>query len=711
MEQAQVESMATAVIPIVKSAALIFISVFCSETFAQGLEDSGEKSYIAHCSVCHGSGAQGGDDAPPLTGQAFRKKWETQGVTALITYIKSDMPPTQVGLLEPGTYTAVTNYIAMKAGISSEPLQDDKVDSNASNKSSVPAISPDEGVDVAFNVLVVEDAVFNATKAERRRKLEQISFVTDAMLLSPPDGDWLHWRRTYDNSGFSPLKSINRQNVGELSVAWSFALPVGDNTITPLVHDGVLFINSGMFTYALDAVTGDDLWQYQQPMSEFRNTRQSMGLGIWGDTLYVPTRIGAHMQAINIHTGKLIWDKALISPLNDVMASAAPTIVDGKVIQGLSSCTLNPGGCYITALDGKTGNEIWRFYTIARPGEPDGDTWNGAPLEERFGAGVWNVGSYDPALGLIYYGVAQTYHTATLLQPNENSEDADNGLYTDSTIALDPHTGKLAWYYQHMPRDVWNLEWAFERTLLTLPGAANGQKLVVNIGKLGILEALDARTGKYAFSYDLGLQNVVTNIDPETGKKTINPELRNPPPGKSLHICPHSIGVRNWPATAYDPTTGIMYINLNESCMDFTRVPGGQIDIESSSKPRPHSDGNYGGVLALNLATGKKVWQKRRRTSQASAILATAGGLIFEGSPDRWFRASDSATGEILWQTRLNAPPSSAPIAFSVDGEDYIAVVAGQSRHDRRFLAFTPEISTGGPTTTLWVFKLGRHIN
>ena len=686
---------------IISLIAVVFL-FFASASYAQV---PGRTAYISHCAFCHGNSSQGSQFAPPLTDQAFVEKWQSQGgAEGLKAYIMSSMPPAQAGQLDAQTYTAVTNYVAITSGISSEPLADESDSSNAPSANYV--ISPDERADVIVKVPHIEDDVFKATMAKRQQKLEQMRPVTDAMLLSPPDGDWLHWRRTYDSSGYSPLKSINRENVGELSVAWSFALPVSFNGITPIVHDGVMFVNSGMYTFALDARTGDELWQFQEPESELRNMRQPFGIGIWGETLYVPTRSSAHMQALNIRTGKLVWDKALITPLNDVHLTGPPTVIRGKVIQGLSSCSINPGGCYITALDARTGKEAWRFYTIARPGEPGGDTWNGAPLEERFGGGVWNVASYDPSLGLMYYGVAQTYRTATLLQSNESSRDTNSGLYTDSTIALNPDTGKLAWYYQHMPGDVWDLDWVFERTLVTLPKANNNQKLVVNIGKIGVLDALDAKTGDFIFSYDLGVQNVVTAIDPETGRKTINPELLNPQPGEPQHICPFVVGVRNWPATAYDPTTGIMYINLNESCMDFTWVPSGYIDIRSSIKPRADTDSTFGSVVALDLTTGEKVWERRRRASQSSAILATAGNLIFEGSRDRWFRASDSATGEVLWQIRLDASPSSAPIAFSVDGEEYIAVTTGESSYDTKFIAFTPEISAGGPTTTLWVFKL-----
>src|SRR6185437_3917367 len=178
-----------------------------------------------------------------------------------------------------------------------------------------------------------------------------------------------------------------------------------------------------------------------------------------------------------------------------------------------------------------------------------GDSWNGAPVDQLFGASVWTSGSYDPKLNLVYFGTGNTYDVATLLQPHSEKGDSNDGLYTDSTVALDPETGKLAWYYQHMNRDVWDLDWVFEQSLITLPVKGKPTNLVVTGGKLAIFDAVDRATGKYAFSRDLGLQTLVRAIDPVTGQKIIDPAAE-PTPGKPSHFCSAE---RNWPTTAYDP--------------------------------------------------------------------------------------------------------------------------------------------------------------
>jgi alcohol dehydrogenase (cytochrome c) len=388
-------------------------------------------------------------------------------------------------------------------------------------------------------------------------------------------------------------------------------------------------------------------------------------------------------------------------------------VVRGKVIQGVSSCNGVKGGCFIVALDAHTGSEAWRFQTIARPGQPGGDSWNGAPVDERFGGAVWNAGSYDPDLNLLYYGVGQTYDTATLLQPQARQGESADALYTDSTLALDPDTGRLVWHYQHFNRDVWDFDWSFERLLVDLNVGGVPRKLSVTGGKIAVFDAIDRTSGRYLFSKDLGLQTLVKAIDPKTGRKIIDPALE-PEAGKTKSICPHAGGARSWLGTALDPRTKILYVPLVESCMDFTWKPraaadtaGGGSDIGWVLKARPDSDGNFGRVEALNLQTGKVAWIRRRRAPQASAILATAGGVIFEGSRDRTFRASDSATGKTLWSLRLNASPSSTPVAYSVGGQQYVAVVAGGGgAHDVTWPALTPEIVSPAGGASLWVFKL-----
>jgi alcohol dehydrogenase (cytochrome c) len=299
------------------------------------------------------------------------------------------------------------------------------------------------------------------------------------------------------------------------------------------------------------------------------------------------------------------------------------------------------------------------------------------------------------------------------LVPNAKERPENRALYTDSTVALDVNSGKLAWYYQHLARDVWDLDWAFEQSLISLPMAGHSRKLVLTGGKMALFDALDRATGQYVFSTDLGVQNVVIHVDPRTGKKTINPQVQ-PEAGVAKLVCPYGTSGRNWPS-AVDPEAGTLYVAVAESCMMHTFIPGspsesaaGGVDTRMEQRPRPDSDGNFGRLQAVSLPSGRMIWTQRQRATPSSALLVTAGGLLFSGDHDRYFRAYDEQTGRILWETRSSAAPSSFPITYSAGGEQYVAVVAGGGNAlEATRGALTPEIATppaGSPV--LFVFKL-----
>ena len=411
----------------------------------------------------------------------------------------------------------------------------------------------------------------------------------------------------------------------------------------------------------------------------------------------------------NYKTGKVIWDHAVADYRVGIRMTGGPLVAKGKVMIGTVGSLA--GGNFIVGLDAQTGEEAWRFNTIAQPGEPGGNSWNGLSLEERNGASVWVAGSYDAALNLAYFGPAQTYDTGPLLHAVDKPGITNDGLYTDSTIALNPDTGKIVWHFQHQPNDQWDLDWAFERLLIKMPVNGVNRTVVVTSGKQAIFDALDAQTGKYIFSMDLGLQNVVSAIDPVTGAKKVNAKAL--PGDGPLIVCPHAGGAKSWIPTSYNPNTKLLYVPLVESCMDLTPVAKGEkgsltSGVKWSLRPRPDSDGKYGRVEAINLETRKVVWTERQRAPQTTGTLATAGGVVFAGSLDRWIRAYDDSTGKVLWKMRLNDVPSNCPISYSVNGKQYVAVVVGNGgAQAATWPPLVPEIQNPPDKgAAIWVFEL-----
>ena len=480
---------------------------------------------------------------------------------------------------------------------------------------------------------------------------------------------------------------------------------------TPLVHDGIMFLYSaGDVVLALDATNGEMLWRYSHDGNAV--TSHKFGIALHENKVLVPTS-DLHMVALDARSGDVIWDHAIeIGNNTGYQLRSAPTVASGQVIQGMAASFV-PAGGFIIAIDLETGRETWRFNTLARPGEPGGNTWNNIPLEERQGGSVWNTGAYDPELDLVFYGVSPTYNTGPLLYPLGIEGVSNGALYTNATLALRPDTGELIWYYQHVANDQFDLDWIFERSIVELEIEGEMKKVVVTAGKPGLFDALDAATGQYLFSVDPGLQNLFSAINPVTGEKITNPNVF-PDAEEIRTVCPFYQGGRNWHASSVNNETGFLFVPMFEVCMDTLLDGTGTLlssGLGTDTVPVPGTDGNYGRLQAIDLKNRELAWQYRQEVVPASASLATAGGLVFLGYLDHGFKAFDQQTGDVLWETQLDAIPAAFPITYSVNGKQYIAIVAGQlNLHTgiwlglmNQFTGFVPE--TPG-AAALWVFAL-----
>lgn len=549
--------------------------------------------------------------------------------------------------------------------------------------------------------------------------IDKVTPVTDEVLLNPPDGDWLMWRRTYDGWGYSPLDQINKENVKDLRLAWSWAMSPGRTQETPLVRDGIIYIqNSDHTIQALDGATGDLIWEYQYDLPEGAPVRGVRNKAMYGENLIVATR-DAHLLAINAKTGQLVWDKQVANHEFGFGYSSGPIVANGVIVQGMTGCGGGqPGGCFFTGHDPDTGEELWRLHTIARGDTPEGNSWNGIPLESRHGASAWIAGSYDPEQNLIFAGVGQIYpwntEMAGLTPASADPNVTNEALYTNATLAFDPQTGEIKWYFSHLPTDSLDLDYVYERMMIDLPVDGEERKTTVTVGKIGIIEALDRVTGEYLWDVETVPQNVVLSIDPETGAKTINPEVI-PVIGETTFNCPADPGGRAWQATAYSPRTQALYLPTVEFCSNTTvnTLDPGEIYTGGgrqtySRVPVPDSDGNIGQVRAVNLTDRSEMWQYRQRPPITSSTLPTAGGVVFVGSLDRKFMAFDDETGEKLWESgKLNNSLESFPITYEANGKQYVAITSNFASGLGRLASLTPEVKLpANDPITLFVFAL-----
>ena len=667
---------------------------FTAEQAAQG-----EREYNEQCAICHGYSLEGFELAPSLSGNFFSRRWGDKPIEALAANLQR-MPPTVAGGLGARVYSQILAYMLQQNGVTA-------------GATALPEALADLG-----DLMVPAQALVDQPFTPRipgyasngplfpTSRLDELSPVSNAMLMNPPADDWLVWRRTHENLGHSPLDQIDTSNVDELRVAWTWSLPPGANMMTPLVHDGVLFAYSfGDVVQAIDAASGDLLWGYQRELISDASPNSKKGVAIYEDKIIVATS-DVHLLALDSKTGKLIWDHEIdTGNETDHTIKAAPMVVNGKAIIGLTGQRAVAGGNLIVAVDLETGTEVWRFYTIARPDAAGGNSWNGLPLEERTGGSVWTPGSYDAELNLLYFGPAPTYDTDSLRVLANAPNISTDALYTNSTIALNADTGELVWHYQHMRNDQLDHDWAFERQIINLPVNGEMRKTIVTGGKEAIFEALDAATGDYLFSIDLDMQNVITEIDSRTGAKTLNPAAI-PEPGQVLAglsmngICPDALGARNMQSTSYNPNSGILYIPMQDTCVNNLTGKRWQI------YPNPEENGLWGMVKAVDLKTREVLWTTRQFAPPASGNLTTDGGLLFTGSIDRWFKAVDQRSGEILWQQRLDNSPSSYPITYRVDGKQFVAIATNSGSFYANGMERTAGITNPPTGASLWVFAL-----
>ena len=504
--------------------------------------------------------------------------------------------------------------------------------------------------------------------------------VTDERLTSPEPENWLSYRGTYSGWGYSPLDQIDVSNVQDLSSAWAFSTnTTGGHESPPIVNDGVMFITTpGNQLFALDARNGDLLWRYQHDMPSdvigFHNTNR--GVALFGDKVYMAT-LDARVVALDAGTGEVVWDMSVADNSEGYYMTLAPLAARGKVMVGVSGGELGIRG-FVVALDTETGEEVWRTHTVPGPGEPGNDTW--PPDAWRTGgAPVWVSGHYDPDLGLTYWGTGNPGPWIGDQRPGDN-------LYSNSVIALAIDTGELVSYHQYH----WNGSWDWDEvsTPLLIDVERDGRTIkgLVHPARSGYLWILEreAESIRFVEAQPFVSQNVFTSIDPVTGRPTYD-EARKPGTGRRAEFCPSLWGGKDWPPAAYNPNTGFLYIPANENlCSASTGVE----DIEYvAGRPFtgaqtefmvvPGAD-HIGELQAWDLNSGERVWTQEFDAANWGPVLTTGGGLVFSGgTSDRYFRAFDARTGEVLWEQRTNSGIIGVPSTYVVDGVQYVAVQSG----------------------------------
>jgi len=546
--------------------------------------------------------------------------------------------------------------------------------------------------------------------------------VTTAELERPAPEDWLSFSRTPDSQRYSPLDQVNRRNVSRLALAWSRGLGTGALESIPLVRDGVMYmLTPRAVVQAVDATNGDLLWEFR-PLEDPQagSSERSKTIAIYDDLILL-SGPESMMYGIDAVSGELRWK----SQADGRVHTSGTIVADGKVISGGACGSTNRNDCYIAAHDAITGELAWKFNNIQTADDPPGfDTWGGAPVDGRL-ASAWGLpGAYDPERRLVYWGIANPMPNTRLARHGGNSDAIKRStpadLYSNSTVALDVDTGELAWYYQHLPGDDWDLDYTNERILLTSPfdpdpehvkwinpRIARGalHDMVIVIGEPGGIFALDADTGEFLWAnpFPFDVENFhIRDINIETGEVFPNFDLGFNAPG-DRHISCFWNTNSFWPS-AYHPITNAVYVPWVDVCLDMTAgdPPNGDIRVPAF---RSENRDEFAGLAKIDMETGEIRHIYKGRAPGNGAVLATAGGLVFWGDLDRRFRAFDADSGEILWETILGGAVQMSTITYAVDGRQYVAVYSGEGLMTSGLMNWA-EISPPRGHNSVYVFAL-----
>lgn len=577
----------------------------------------------------------------------------------------------------------------------------------------------------AVTLMLISGSATNAEKSA-------YTPVTEAMLLDPDPADWLMYSRTYDNQRFSPLDQIDRDNVDQLTLVWTHDMHAGTQENIPLVHGGVMFVaNPRGIIQALNATNGRVLWEYRRELPAdiekyIRGLGRARTLALYEDMLYYTSPDG-YLLALDAVTGELRWESLVQDYKSQTQHTTGPIVVNDKVLSG-RNCGNTRKYCFIAAHNAQTGKEVWKFHTTAGPGEQGDDTWGDMPADLRT-ASPWGLpGGFDPDRNLIYWGIANPNPHTRIKRHDGNPFavplTAPSELFSNSTLALNPDTGELSWYFQHLPGDDWDSDYTHERILFRAalspdpntvrwinPRIKDGEQrdMLVTVGEPGGVWVLDRDNGEFLwatpFPYDTPDFHIA-DIDVGTGVTRISRDKILTREGEQHTTCFQN--TRSYWPMAYHPVKNALYVPYHDACV--TRTGNFALDNGHSrtTHAREGSDPDaFSGLAKVNMTTGNVTHLHTQRNPGNGAVLLTAGDLLFWGDMSGTFYAIDADSGEILWDAGVTGVIQTSTITYAVDGRQFVAILTGDGLSGTYGpLAVVPELKVTREHNAIYVFAL-----
>jgi alcohol dehydrogenase (cytochrome c) len=650
---------------------LVLCFLLCSVTaLAQKPAASGAETFENRCSLCHGGDGTGGGRAPSLLG--FVRYHTDPELASLIHSGRVDkgMPGFDLSTED---IQRLIPHLRELAG-SNSAMSTAGYTGNAPMKvgtRKVPA-GPHPGSIKLTNGKVLAGTVIDgdysadvlAADGKYHLLARNGTSYTEKSIL--PKQDWTSYDGSHSGNRYSSLSQINTSNVKDLSLAWLFPTVSTRLETTPVVVDGVMYVTGWNEMYALDATTGQQLWMYRQPHTQGlvseagRGTNR--GVGIWKDRLFMVTD-SAHLLAIDRKDGSKLWDIEMGAVADGYSATAAPLIVGDLAIVGVSGGEEGARG-FVAAYRVTTGERVWRFYTIPDRSEKAAETWIGNALEHGCGA-TWLTGSYDPKLDLVYWATGNPC-------PDFNGDErkGDN-LYTNSVVALSAKTGELKWHFQFTPHDTH--DWDSEEPLLLVdqPWKGKPRSLLVHADRNGFFFVLDRASGELLLATPFVKVTWATGYD-KSGRPILT-DASQPSVDGTL-ICPASSGGTNWYSSSWNPGTKLFYLRSNEWCAVYKKQSDPLVENRWYGGVAPNQANAQSFIRALDIQSGKKVWERPLSTNNRGGVLSTAGQVIFAGGPAGTFLALDAVTGRELRHISLGQDWQASPMTYFVGGKQYVAL-------------------------------------
>jgi alcohol dehydrogenase (cytochrome c) len=544
--------------------------------------------------------------------------------------------------------------------------------------------------------------------------------ANDSVLKAAAEpGQWVVAGHDYGNTRFSPLNQINAENASKLTLAYSFSLgSLRSNEASPIVVGNTLYVSTSWgpkYVYALNAATGERKWTFEPEIPD--DVLQyaccdvnSRGIAYADGKLFVG-RLDGKLTALDAETGKALWTSKVVDYKQGSVITSPPLVVRDRVITGFGGGEYGARGS-LQAYDIKTGKLVWQTYTVPAPGEPGSETWKGDT--GLHGGGVaWLVGSYDPKSDTVYWGTSNPGPWNTAVRSTGSSDFGKlTNLYTASTLAIDPNTGKIKWHIQTTPADAWDYDGVNEAVLADLKIDGSDVPALMKADRNGYFFVANRETGKVLSAEKYVYSNWAQKWDINTMRAVEDPDKR-PGPGHAVKdVCPNLIGGKNWQPMSYNPQTGLVYIPANNVCMDWSvgdvSYKRGVFYLGAEFPTKEGPGGFMGELMAWDPVANRKVWSIKEDLPFNGGTLTTGGGLVFAGNLHGDFRAIDAKSGDILWKCNLGSGIGAGPVTYMVDGKQYVAVVIGRTAAIPAFLGevgkkITAAAPEGG---SLFVFKV-----